>query len=84
MAKDIGDNVVFVPMDVTSENDVNEALNVAKSKFGRLDVAVNCAGIAVNFHQFIIIFWQIINICTCHFNRLLSKPTISTRRVPTA
>jgi 3-hydroxyacyl-CoA dehydrogenase / 3-hydroxy-2-methylbutyryl-CoA dehydrogenase len=46
-AKDIGDDVVFVPLDVTSENDVNEALNVAKKKFGRLDVAVNCAGIAV-------------------------------------
>jgi 3-hydroxyacyl-CoA dehydrogenase/3-hydroxy-2-methylbutyryl-CoA dehydrogenase len=46
-AKDLGDNVVFVPMDVTSENDVSEALEVAKNKFGRLDVAVNCAGIAV-------------------------------------
>lgn len=34
-------------MDVTSENDVNEALSAAKRKFGRLDVAVNCAGIAV-------------------------------------
>ncbi|CAG9804730.1 unnamed protein product [Chironomus riparius] len=47
LAKDIGNDTVFVPMDVTSEQDVNEALNVAKSKFGRLDVAVNCAGIAV-------------------------------------
>ena len=48
LAKDIGNDTVFVPMDVTSEQDVNEALNVAKSKFGRLDVAVNCAGIAVS------------------------------------
>lgn len=47
LAKDIGNDTVFVPMDVTSEQDVNEAPNVAKSKFGRLDVAVNCAGIAV-------------------------------------
>lgn len=47
LAKEIGDNVVFVPLDVTSEKDVNDALSVAKSKFGRLDVAVNCAGIAV-------------------------------------
>lgn len=47
VAKDIGENVVFVPMDVTSEKDINEALSVAKSKFGRLDITVNCAGIAV-------------------------------------
>ncbi|KAG5670047.1 hypothetical protein PVAND_000333 [Polypedilum vanderplanki] len=47
LAKELGNNVTFVPMDVTSENDVNEALHVAKSKFGGLHVAVNCAGIAV-------------------------------------
>lgn len=47
MAKELGDNVTFVPVDVTSEKDVTEALNVAKSKFGKLDVAVNCAGIGV-------------------------------------
>lgn len=53
MAKDIGNDTVFVPMDVTSEQDVNEALNVAKNKFGRLDVAVNCAGIAVSIIELI-------------------------------
>jgi len=47
VAKELGDNVVFVPVDVTSEKDVTQALDVAKSKFGRLDVTVNCAGIAV-------------------------------------
>uniref|UniRef100_U5EUU3 3-hydroxyacyl-CoA dehydrogenase type-2 n=1 Tax=Corethrella appendiculata TaxID=1370023 RepID=U5EUU3_9DIPT len=47
VAKEIGDNVVFVPVDVTSEKDVTAAIDTAKSKFGRLDVAVNCAGIAV-------------------------------------
>lgn len=46
VAKELGDNVVFVPLDVTSEKDVTHALEVAKSKFGRLDVTVNCAGIA--------------------------------------
>lgn len=56
MAKDIGNDTVFVPMDVTSEQDVNEALNVAKSKFGRLDVAVNCAGIAVS--SFIVLIYS--------------------------
>lgn len=47
VAKELGNNVVYVPMDVTSEKDVTEALNVTKEKFGRLDVAVNCAGIGV-------------------------------------
>ncbi|XP_063703532.1 3-hydroxyacyl-CoA dehydrogenase type-2 [Culicoides brevitarsis] len=47
VAKELGDNVVFVPVDVTSEKDITEALQVAKTKFGRLDVSVNCAGIAV-------------------------------------
>lgn len=45
VAKEIDDkNVIFVPLDVTSEKDVTQALEVAKEKFGRLDVAVNCAG----------------------------------------
>lgn len=45
VAKEIDDkNVVFVPIDVTSEQDVTQALAKAKDKFGRLDVAVNCAG----------------------------------------
>lgn len=47
IAKETGDNVIFVPLDVTSEKDVIHALNVAKTKFGRLDVVVNCAGIGV-------------------------------------
>lgn len=32
---------------MTSEKDVQAALTLAKEKFGRIDVAVNCAGIAV-------------------------------------
>lgn len=31
---------------MTSENDVKNALQTTQDKFGRLDVAVNCAGIA--------------------------------------
>jgi 3-hydroxyacyl-CoA dehydrogenase / 3-hydroxy-2-methylbutyryl-CoA dehydrogenase len=52
VAKELGANVVFVPVDVVSEADVTQALNVAKEKFGRLDVAVNCAGIAVAFKTY--------------------------------
>lgn len=52
VAKEIGDNVIFVPVDVTSEADVTKAIDAAKDKFGRLDVAVNCAGTAVAFKTF--------------------------------
>ncbi|GAB0089356.1 3-hydroxyacyl-CoA dehydrogenase type-2 [Sergentomyia squamirostris] len=47
VSKELGSNTVFVPVDVTSEADVTHALKVAKDKFGRLDVVVNCAGIVV-------------------------------------
>jgi len=47
VAKSLGDKVVFVPVDVTSEQDVTTAIETAKTKFGRLDVAVNCAGTAI-------------------------------------
>jgi len=46
VAKELGDKVVFVPVDVTSEKDVSAALQIAKDKFGRLDLTVNCAGTA--------------------------------------
>ncbi|XP_021565027.1 3-hydroxyacyl-CoA dehydrogenase type-2 isoform X2 [Carlito syrichta] len=46
-AKKFGKSCVFAPADVTSEKDVQAALTLAKEKFGRVDVAVNCAGIAV-------------------------------------
>jgi 3-hydroxyacyl-CoA dehydrogenase / 3-hydroxy-2-methylbutyryl-CoA dehydrogenase len=52
VAKEIGENVVFVPLDVTSEKDVTQALDVAKEKFGRLDVAVSCAGVTCAFKTF--------------------------------
>lgn len=45
-AKAIGENAAFVSLDVTSEQDVKNALQTTLDKFGRLDVAVNCAGIA--------------------------------------
>ncbi|XP_017482396.1 PREDICTED: 3-hydroxyacyl-CoA dehydrogenase type-2 [Rhagoletis zephyria] len=45
-AREIGDNVIFAPVDVTSEKDVQAAVQTAKEKFGRLDLIVNCAGTA--------------------------------------
>lgn len=52
VAKELGDNVIFAPLDVSSEKDVTEALRIAKEKFGRLDVAVNCAGIGIAVRTF--------------------------------
>lgn len=52
LAKELGANTLFVPGDVTSETDVSAALDAAKSSFGRLDVAVSCAGTAVAFKTF--------------------------------
>lgn len=79
LADEIGNNVVFVPMDVTSEQDVNEALKVAQSKFGRLDVAVNCAGIAVAIKTYNF------NKKTAHsleaFNKVIQVNTVGTFNV---
>lgn len=47
VAEEIGNNVIFVPTDVSSGPDVENALSQCKDKFGRLDVTVNCAGIGI-------------------------------------
>ncbi|XP_067135334.1 3-hydroxyacyl-CoA dehydrogenase type-2 isoform X1 [Centruroides vittatus] len=47
VAKDLGTNCVFAPTNVTSETDVKNALNTTEEKFGKLDAAINCAGIGV-------------------------------------
>lgn len=39
-------------MQVTSEADVINAVGLANEKFGRLDIAVNCAGIGVAFKTY--------------------------------
>ncbi|PKN19244.1 MAG: 3-hydroxyacyl-CoA dehydrogenase [Deltaproteobacteria bacterium HGW-Deltaproteobacteria-6] len=40
-----GDNVAFVHGDVTSEEDIRKAIKTATDTFGKMNVAVNCAGI---------------------------------------
>ncbi|OCT65485.1 3-hydroxyacyl-CoA dehydrogenase type-2 [Xenopus laevis] len=47
VAESLGDKCAFSPTDVTCEADVKNALELARSKFGRVDIVVNCAGIAV-------------------------------------
>ncbi|QOV33202.1 3-hydroxyacyl-CoA dehydrogenase [Streptomyces ferrugineus] len=44
VAEELGDQVAFAPADVTSEEDVSAALDLAQS-LGTLRAAVNCAGI---------------------------------------
>jgi len=46
-AADIGENAVFARCDVTSETDVNAALDLAEARFGRVTAVVNCAGVAI-------------------------------------
>ena len=45
VAKDMGDCARFAPADVTSETDVQQAVDLARSDFGGLHVVVNCAGV---------------------------------------
>jgi NAD(P)-dependent dehydrogenase (short-subunit alcohol dehydrogenase family) len=45
-AKEVGDGVVAVHCDVTSEDDVAAMVRTAVEEFGRLDVMLNVAGIA--------------------------------------
>jgi NAD(P)-dependent dehydrogenase (short-subunit alcohol dehydrogenase family) len=44
-AKQLGDNAWFIKCDVTSEAEVNSAMQAAKDKMGGLNLLVNCAGI---------------------------------------
>lgn len=52
VAKELGANVKYAPMDVTSEQDVQNAIQICKDNFGKLDVNVNCAGISVAYKIF--------------------------------
>ncbi|XP_065160422.1 3-hydroxyacyl-CoA dehydrogenase type-2 [Atheta coriaria] len=53
LSKSIGEsNTLFCPVDVTSESDVQAALDATKKQFGKLDSVVNCAGIAVAFKTY--------------------------------
>merc|ERR1712029_331443 len=48
VAKELGeDNCIFIPGDVTKEDSVKTALEEGKAKWGKINAAVNCAGIGV-------------------------------------
>ena len=45
VAASLSNETTFVPTDVTSQNDVQNLMEVTKNTYGKLDVIVNCAGI---------------------------------------
>ncbi len=46
IVKELGDAVRFYKVDVTSEENVANAIDDVAKEFGRIDICVNCAGIA--------------------------------------
>ncbi len=52
VADSLGKNCLFAPADVSKEDDIKGALEATKARFGRLDAAVNCAGIGVAFKTY--------------------------------
>lgn len=47
LVKELGEQAVFVKTDVTSEEEVRNAINKAIESFGSINTVVNCAGIGV-------------------------------------
>ncbi|XP_066590496.1 3-hydroxyacyl-CoA dehydrogenase type-2 [Prorops nasuta] len=52
VAEQLGENVIFAPVNVTSEEDISKALSLTQSKFGKLNAVVNAAGVAVAFKTY--------------------------------
>ncbi|ESU32355.1 3-hydroxy-2-methylbutyryl-CoA dehydrogenase [Bacillus sp. 17376] len=47
LVKELGEQAVFIKTDVTSEEEVSNAINKAIETFGSINTVVNCAGIGV-------------------------------------
>ena len=47
LVEELGENAVFYKTNVTSEEDVQHAIDSAISRFGSINTVVNCAGIAI-------------------------------------
>ncbi len=46
IAQELGTNVAFCKADITDADQVQAAIDLALQQFGRVDIAINCAGIA--------------------------------------
>jgi len=79
VAKMLGDQCVFAPGDVTQAADVEAALALTKSSFGRLDATVNCAGIGVGQQTYN--FFEGSAHCLDDFIKVLMVNTVGTFNV---
>merc|ERR1712156_40194 len=46
------DHCIYIPADITKEDDIKNALEEIKSRYNKLDTAVSCAGIGVAFKTY--------------------------------
>lgn len=46
VAKELGDYALYIPGDITSTADIENVLSEIATKYGKLNVLVNCAGLA--------------------------------------
>lgn len=46
VVKNLGENAHYIPADVKSETDIQNVIKEIADKYGKLDVLVNCAGLA--------------------------------------
>lgn len=46
IAKEIGENAQYIPANVTSEDDIKGLVEEISKKYGKLNILVNCAGVA--------------------------------------
>uniref|UniRef100_A0A0K0EQ50 3-hydroxyacyl-CoA dehydrogenase type-2 n=1 Tax=Strongyloides stercoralis TaxID=6248 RepID=A0A0K0EQ50_STRER len=54
LAKELGENAIFTPSNVTDEASVEKAFDMVKEKFGRVDSIINCAGVAYAFKLYVV------------------------------
>ncbi|XP_011499268.1 PREDICTED: 3-hydroxyacyl-CoA dehydrogenase type-2, partial [Ceratosolen solmsi marchali] len=52
LATELGSSAIFAPLNVTSEADIQNALDLGIKEFGKLDVLVNAAGVAVAYKTY--------------------------------
>lgn len=78
VCKTLGDRSIPLVVDVTSEKDIQDAMDTIIKKWGRLDVAVNCAGISPPMRT---INKKLRPHCLEQFKKVISVNTIGTFNV---
>uniref|UniRef100_T1J853 3-hydroxyacyl-CoA dehydrogenase type-2 n=1 Tax=Strigamia maritima TaxID=126957 RepID=T1J853_STRMM len=49
LVKELGENAIFSPTDISKEDDIKRALDLTESTFKKLNVVVNCAGVVETY-----------------------------------